>query len=186
VAFEGEDGSVIRVVLGKAEVLGTGITVASSSDLPGEMAAQLRCATQVQVGNPHCVFFPTSPREHGRQLATTLGPLVENASQFPGRTNVQFAWVVGPGRLWIEIWERGAGYTRASGSSSCAAAVAAVATGRCGSPMAVEMPGGQLDITVIPDGAHYQVSLAGPVTPVFHGRFDPRWIASPTEPCGER
>ena len=74
----------------------------------------------------------------------TLGPRVENHPRFPERTNVQLVRVLGPHELRIAIWERGAGETSASGTSSVAAAAAAIANGWCESPVTVEQPGGEL------------------------------------------
>src|SRR5256712_8825646 len=78
--------------------------------------------TAVSVGNPHCVTF-VDRLDEGE--CRRLGPLIENHPAFPNRTNVQFAKVSGRGSVDIRIWERGAGYTLASGSSSCGAASAA-------------------------------------------------------------
>jgi diaminopimelate epimerase len=72
----------------------------------------------------------------------------------------------------IEIWERGAGYTQASGSSSCAAALAAIQRGGCASPVTVQMPGGELTVDISSDADGWHVALTGPVTPVFVGHWD--------------
>ena len=77
----------------------------------------------------------------------------------------------------IEIWERGAGYTQASGSSSCAAAVAAIQRGGCASPITVQMPGGELTVDVARRGQEWHVALTGPVTPVFTGRWNSGFAA---------
>src|SRR5205814_1254772 len=82
--------------------------------------------------------------------ARRLGPLLESHPAFPNRTNVQFARVAGRDAVDILIWERGAGFTLASGSSSCGAAAAAVRNGRCDpGRVRVRMPGGEV-IGVIP------------------------------------
>ena len=101
-------------------------------------------------------------------LAKTLGPELERLPLFPNRTNVQFAQVIGPHDLRIAIWERGAGYTLASGTSSCAAAAAAIRTGRCASPVTVHMPGGALLVEISPDWA---ARLTGTVAPVCRGEL---------------
>jgi diaminopimelate epimerase len=82
---------------------------------------------------------------------------------------VQFVEVVDRHTLRIEIWERGAAYTLASGTSSCAAAAAAVRTGRCASPVTVRMPGGAMLVEVAEDGS---VRLTGPVAFVCSGQVD--------------
>jgi diaminopimelate epimerase len=89
---------------------------------------------------------------------------------------VQLAHVSGPDELHIEIWERGVGRTSASGSSACASAVAAVATGRLRpGRIRVRMAGGTLDVTVTPE---YDVILRGPVQAVAEGRLDPGFARS--------
>lgn len=122
--------------------------------------------TAVTVGNPHCVAFMN---KISRALAERLGPAIEKHTLFPNRTNVQLAQVVSRNHVQIQIWERGAGYTLASGTSSCAVACAAVRLGLCDSPIAVEMPGGTLQIQVAPD---FTVTMLGPVTRVAAGELD--------------
>jgi diaminopimelate epimerase len=120
----------------------------------------------VTIGNPHCVAFMN---KISRALVEKLGPAIERHTRFPNRTNVQLAQVISRNHLAIEIWERGAGYTLASGSSSCAAACAAVRLGLCDSPVTVEMPGGKLVVQVAPD---FTVTMLGPVTRVAEGDLD--------------
>ncbi|MFO7181547.1 MAG: diaminopimelate epimerase, partial [Pseudomonadota bacterium] len=149
--------------------------LASAPLIDGELAiegAVIR-ATAVGIGNPHCVSFWEEPLD---TLPWRLwGASLERHAWFPNRTNVQFARVVGPGRVEIRIWERGAGETQASGSSSCAVAAAAVRTGRLApGRITVEMPGGTLWVTVASDG----VLLEGPVEPVARCEIDPRWLAA--------
>ena len=119
--------------------------------------------TAVNVGNPHCVIVV--PRVSAEE-ARASGPILENDPRFPARTNVQFVQVVDPARLRIEIWERGAGYTLSSGTSSAAAAAAAHRLGLVGTTVAVEMPGGTLSAKIADDGA---VTIAGPVVKVCQG-----------------
>jgi diaminopimelate epimerase len=112
--------------------------------------------TAVTVGNPHCVI----PVEQlSPELAVKFGPQIETHTNFPNRTNVQFAKIIHRHELQIEIWERGAGYTLASGSSSCAAAAACVRLGLCATPVTVTMPGGQLEITIDPE---FNLTMLGP------------------------
>ncbi len=115
------------------------------------------------IGNPHCVVLCDSV---SAEEARRWGPYVEADPRFPNRTNVQFMRVLDRGRIQIEIWERGAGYTLASGSSSCAAAAVAHRLGLCGSEIAVQMPGGVIDIRIGPDWA---VTMAGAVARVGSG-----------------
>lgn len=97
------------------------------------------------VGNPHCVIVVD---ELSPALAKTYGPLIEADSLFKNRTNVQFLKIIDRNNIQIEIWERGAGYTLASGSSSTAAAAVACALGFCDAHIAVHMPGGIIEITL--------------------------------------
>ena len=100
---------------------------------------------RANVGNPHCVIRVD---ELTADLAKNYGPLIEQDPQFENRTNVQFLKVIDRSNIHIEIWERGAGYTLASGSSSTASAAVAYALGLCGSKISVHMPGGTIDISL--------------------------------------
>jgi diaminopimelate epimerase len=117
------------------------------------------------IGNPHCVILRETVSE---EEARRLGPLLEIESRFPNRTNVQFVEVLDRSRLRIEIWERGAGYTLASGSSSCAAAAVARRLGLCDPEVSVHMPGGQLQIAIADD---FRARMTGPVVQVADGRL---------------
>jgi diaminopimelate epimerase len=120
--------------------------------------------TAVSVGNPHCVIFTDRLDE---ALVRRLGPKVEHHPAFPNRINVQWARVVSRSRVDILIWERGAGYTLASGSSSSAVACAAVRNGLCDHGLVeVRMPGGTLSVEVRPD---WSIRLQGPVEEVYSG-----------------
>lgn len=127
------------------------------------------------VGNPHCVILreKVTPEE-----ACRLGPLLENhTALFPNRTNVQFVQVLDDRSIRIEIWERGAGYTLASGSSSCAAAAVAHRLGKVGRGITVRMPGGDLDV-VLDERMHARQS--GPVGAVAEGDVARELISSAT------
>jgi diaminopimelate epimerase len=110
--------------------------------------------TPVSVGNPHAVIR----REPARDDLLRLGPLVENHERFPDRTNVQLMRVDGPNDIFVGVWERGAGETLSSGTSSVAAAAAAVANGWCESPVTVHLAGGDL-LVELQDG---RARLTGP------------------------
>jgi diaminopimelate epimerase len=147
-----------REVVGVPLQLGDGTTLA---------------VTAVSVGNPHCVSF-VERLDEGE--CRRLGPLIERHPAFPNRTNVQFARVVARGAIEILIWERGAGFTLASGSSSCGAASAAVRNGLCDhGPVKVGMPGGELTIDVRPD---WSLRLDGPVAEVYRGTLSAEFVAS--------
>jgi diaminopimelate epimerase len=129
--------------------------------------------TGVSVGNPHCVVFREKGEEWTREELLKLGPELENHKLFPRRINVQLAVPIGPKSIYILIWERGAGETQASGSSSCAAASAAVRLGLVKSPVTVKAPGGTLHIEVDED---FELTMKGPVAEVARGSFSPSFI----------
>ncbi len=122
-------------------------------------------ATAVSIGNPHCVIFTND-------LAAihVVGPIIETAPPFPQRTNVQLARVLDLRTIQIEIWERGAGYTLASGTSASAAAGAAVRLGHCQSPVMVHMVGGAVQVEI---NENWDVTLIGPVTAVYQATLSP-------------
>lgn len=133
-------------------------------DAPLSFGGELYRATFVSMGNPHCVIFHPDPSP---EIAQRLGPSVERHPMFPSRTNVQFVRVLDRHLLRIEIWERGAGYTLASGSSSCAAASAAKRLGLVEGRVDVVMPGGTLSLDVSGD----TVVMRGPAQCLYVGRF---------------
>lgn len=122
--------------------------------------------TGVSVGNPHCVLLKEKGEKWTREELIDLGPQIENHSIFPRRINVQLVVPVGPRSIYILIWERGAGETQASGSSSCAAASAAIRLGLVKGPVTVKSPGGTLHIDV---GSNYDLTMKGPVQEVARG-----------------
>jgi diaminopimelate epimerase len=132
---------------------------------PLEVNDQVVKICAVSIGNPHCVVVRDII---DRNLALALGPLIEGHSLFPCRTNVQFMKVLDRQNIQIEIWERGAGYTLASGSSSCAAAGVAFKLGYCDPDIRVHMPGGTLDVSISTD---LSVRMRGEVSSVFEGNF---------------
>jgi diaminopimelate epimerase len=121
------------------------------------------CAASL--GNPHCVVLRPQVSE---TEARRLGPLIEQLAAFPRRTNVQFLQSIDAVSIRIEIWERGAGYTLASGSSSCAAAAVAHRLGLCGPQVQVNMPGGRLLVKLSPA---WEARLTGPVHKVYQGEM---------------
>ncbi len=131
--------------------------------------------TGVSVGNPHCVVFRPKGRSWSRDDLLGLGPVLEHHKMFPKRTNVQLAVPTGPRAVYILIWERGAGETLASGSSSCAVASAAVRLGLVTSPVTVSSPGGRLHIDVSGD---FDLRMRGPVAEVARGSLSPSLVRS--------
>lgn len=118
--------------------------------------------TATGMGNPHCTFFVEDAE--AVDLAQR-GPEIEFHPLFPHRTNVQFASVIGPDHIRMRVWERGVGITLASGSSSCATAVAAARRGLTGRRVQIDLDGGTLHIDWRDDG----VWMTGPTAHVFDG-----------------
>jgi diaminopimelate epimerase len=118
--------------------------------------------TATGMGNPHCTFFV--PDAEAVDLATE-GAAIEHHPLYPQRTNVQFASLIGPDHLRMRVWERGVGITLASGSSSCATAVAAARRGLTGRDVQIDLDGGTLHISWRDDG----VWMTGPTAHVFDG-----------------
>ncbi len=119
------------------------------------------------IGNPHCVLpLP----EISPEIAKQYGPLLEVHTWFPKRTNVQFLKVLDRQSIQIEIWERGAGYTLPSGSSSSAAAAVARKLELIDSSVQVHMPGGVIRIEIGPD---FSILMTGPVTSGAEGTMSP-------------
>jgi diaminopimelate epimerase len=118
---------------------------------------------RVSIGNPHCVVLVQKPTQ---AMALRLGPLLERHPMFAGRTNVQFMEPLDMNTIRIEIWERGAGYTLASGSSSCAAAAVAHRLGLVHQNVIVQMRGGSVSVDL---DETFRAVMKGPVTHVCDG-----------------
>ena len=167
-----EDKSVIIVEMGKvsfrSDVIPVNVTgeareICNESIEVNGKSFQYYAAT---IGNPHCVV---PVKDVNPSLAMELGPTLENHSNFPNRTNVQFLQVIDRNRIKIEIWERGAGYTLASGSSSSAAGAVARKMGLCDENITVEMPGGEIGLLIDDE---FNVQMTGPATRVAKMNLD--------------
>lgn len=163
--FDG--GKMVRVEMGKVSFASDRIPVvgAKREVLNEKISVGGReftfCAATI--GNPHCVLpLP----EINAKLAHEFGPLLETHANFPNRTNVQFLKILDRANIRIEIWERGAGYTLASGSSSSAAAAVAHKLGLCDRNISVHMPGGVIAIEI---GEDFAIRMTGSVTKVSEG-----------------
>jgi diaminopimelate epimerase len=164
-------GKTVRVEMGKVSFWSNEIPVTGPRrEVIGEKIAVggrkfTFCAATV--GNPHCVLpLP----KIGAELAKQFGPRLETHRRFPNRINVQFMKVLDRRNIQIEIWERGAGYTLASGSSSSAAAAVAHKLGRCDRAISVHMPGGVIAIEI---GEDFAIRMTGAVTKVAAGVISP-------------
>lgn len=127
--------------------------------------------TATGMGNPHCTFFVEDAE--AVDLAAR-GANMEHHPLFPERTNVQFAHVIGPDHLRMRVWERGVGVTLASGSSSCATAVAAARRGLTGRKVTIELDGGTIHIDWRDDG----VWMTGPTAHVFDATLTADFLAA--------
>ena len=123
--------------------------------------------TAATIGNPHCVI-PVD--ELSADLARRYGPAIEVHPLFPNRTNVQFLKVLDRNNIQIEVWERGAGYTLASGSSSSACAAVAHRLGLVDRSVTVRMPGGSIGIEI---GDGFSITMTGSVNRVADGELNP-------------
>jgi diaminopimelate epimerase len=123
-------------------------------------------AMLVSVGNPHCVVFGERAT---KERCVELGPLLERHDAFPERTNVQLFEVVDRAHLRVEIWERGAGYTLASGTSASAVAAACMRAGLVDDHVTVHMPGG--DLTVRREASGHLVQ-SGPARRVYRASVE--------------
>jgi diaminopimelate epimerase len=124
---------------------------------------------RVSMGNPHAVAFLESEAAVDTIDLSTLGPPIEEDPIFPEKTNVEFGFARGGHDVRMRIWERGAGETLASGSGSCAVAVAALRLGLAQSPVSVHMDGGAVQVEWSGDGE--PVYIEGPADYVCEGEL---------------
>jgi diaminopimelate epimerase len=124
---------------------------------------------RVSIGNPHAVAFLDSEAEVESLDLATIGPPIEEDAVFPEKTNVEFGFARGEHDVRMRIWERGAGETLASGSGSCAVAVAAMAKGLAQSPATVHLDGGVVEIEW--PGKGEPVHMKGPAEYVCQGEL---------------
>jgi diaminopimelate epimerase len=174
---EEENGKAtsVRVDMGKAIFASRDIPV--NSDKPefigqkimaGDREFEVNC---VSVGNPHCVVIR---QELDEKEIRQYGPLLENHPLFPNRINVQFARVLSDHDAQILIWERGAGYTLASGSSSCAASSILVKRGLVKGDLTMHMQGGTLKIQINSD---WNIRMTGAVREIATGMLSRELLA---------
>lgn len=164
---EDAGGGLTRVNMGAPILDWAGIPLARAMDtlhlpLPGDPCG-------VGMGNPHCVFFVDDAE--AVNLAAR-GPVAEHDPLYPQRTNVEFVTVIAADTIRLKIWERGTGITLASGSCSCAAAVAAARRGLTGRRVTVQVDGGTLTIDWREDG----VWMEGPTAHPFDGWLTPAFL----------
>jgi diaminopimelate epimerase len=164
-----DDGKRVQVEMGRVSFWSKDIPVAGEPrevlDEPITIGKKTFHFSGATIGNPHCVISVQDPSP---ELAKKYGPHLEVHPLFPNRTNVQFLKVMDRNNIKIEIWERGAGYTLASGSSSSAAAAVARKLGLCDSQITVHMQGGEISI-LIDEG--FGIVMVGPVARIAEGQL---------------
>ena len=126
--------------------------------------------TATGMGNPHCSFFVADVSQVD---IAAEGARYETHELFPERTNVQFSQLISPDHLRMRVWERGVGITLASGSSSCAVAVAAARRGLTSKSVTIDLDGGTLSVEWKDDG----VWMTGATSHVFNGYLTPEFLA---------
>jgi diaminopimelate epimerase len=138
-------------------------------DRPFSLGERELCISAVSMGNPHAVLFD---QVDAAEDMAWLGPRIERDPRFRHGANVGFARLRGPSAIDLTVWERGVGFTLACGTGACAAAVAAVESGRCarGEPITVTLPGGALRIRVGERGE--PIEMTGPARRVFDGQLE--------------
>lgn len=162
-------GGLTSVNMGPPETRWDGVPLAQDVDtlhlpLDGDPVA-------TGMGNPHCTFFVADAEAIDLEAR---GPEIEHHPLFPERTNVQFASLISDNTLRMRVWERGTGVTLASGSSSCATAVAAHRRGLTGPEVTIQLDGGMIHIRVGEDG----VWMTGPTMHVFSGTLTAQFLES--------
>ena len=157
----------ISVEMGKASFIPDSIPVKFNGeetlDMPIFVEGRELIFSAVSIGNPHAVFMVDNLDSIDIKK---IGPLIENNSMFPNRINVQFVQIIDRQNVMIEIWERGAGYTLASGSSSCGAVSVLNRKDLVENNVNVHMPGGTLEVSI---DKYHKIKLRGPVARIACG-----------------
>ncbi|MBD5560970.1 MAG: diaminopimelate epimerase [Clostridia bacterium] len=157
----------IRVDMGQPDLAPERIPARAEEPLHMEVPADggTLPASALLMGVPHAVLFVD---EIDEETIGRLGPRISSCDLFPRDINVNFVTRMGDDAFYVRTWERGAGRTLACGTGSCAAAVAAVMTGRSGRKVRIYVEAGWLDIEVTDDG----VFMTGPAAYVFEGETE--------------
>ena len=161
VTYLNEEGSRLRISMGKLSFVSEEIPVIGERrEVINEdmvFGNNLYPATCVSVGNPHCVI---PMQEISKELVCKIGVHSERARYFPERVNTEIMKVIDCNNIAIETYERGAGYTMATGTGACAAAAVAYKLGLTENKMLVHMPGGDLQVEITDD---WNVYITGDV-----------------------
>ncbi|MBW3661822.1 MAG: diaminopimelate epimerase [Actinobacteria bacterium] len=180
VARRGSDGRVTEVTVDMGEAIWAPADVpfdadgSEALDVPLDVDGDQLTVAAVSMGNPHAVVRVD---DVDAAPVTTLGPRVEVHERFPKRTNVGFVEVVDRDHIRLRVWERGVGETAACGSAACAAGAALERLGVTDRAVAVDVPGGRLDVVLRDDG---HVLLTGPAVEIVTGTIDDAWLRTAT------
>lgn len=170
VAIKNQKVRLVKVEMGKAIFESSKVPVRTkkkySINESIKVCGNIFTYSCVNVGNPHCVIFL---KETSADYAKDFGGLIEKNKLFPKRINVQFAQIISRNKVKIEIWERGAGYTLASGSSSCGVVSAGYKLGLLNKKVKVLMPGGELSIEI---DDNFNLIMEGPVEEICSGKLN--------------
>lgn len=161
--------SRVRVDMGKANFTSAEVPLLFDKNecvgeelVVGDKTFNVSC---VSMGNPHCVVLRD---ELDVDELMTYAPQIQAMDMFPNGTNVQFVKVISRSEVEIRIYERGAGYTLASGSSSCGVSACMRKNGLVDDNVKVKMPGGELELSIDND---WNITMTGPVVQVCEGVF---------------
>ena len=120
----------------------------------------------LNVGNPHIIFFVKDCFEHDLKI---LGPKIENHGLFPEKTNVTFAQVKDKNNITVNVWERGAGLTKACGTAACATAVASLIKKLAENDVNINFQEGSLNIKI---DENLNIFMTGPVSDIKHTKLE--------------
>lgn len=170
----GNKAKLIKVNMGRAEFSCANIPINfDKSECINEQVQvddKILAVNCVSMGNPHCVIFRDILE---KEEILKYGTFIENHTIFPNRTNVQFAKCNSPSSAEILIWERGVGFTNASGSSSCAVAAVLKKLNKIENEISINMPGGTLQIQCDDE---FNLTMTGEVEEIIHGHFSKELI----------
>jgi len=178
----GDDGSVADVSVDMGAPVQTPAAVPFEADDPEALVHRVELRqgdvelAVVSMGNPHGVVLVDDAHA---AAVHDLGPQLETHRRFPAKANIGFAEVVGHAHLRLRVWERGVGETAACGTGACAAVVALQARGLLGDEVAVDLPGGTLNIAHRPGGT---VTLMGPAVEIASGVLSSAWLRTALDP----
>ena len=151
----------------RAELIPTTLIGGNIIDFPVEIGGQTHKITCVSMGNPHAIVFMEGIDALD---LPKIGPLFENHSLFPKRTNTEFVEVIDRNLFRMRVWERGSGETMACGTGACAVVVAATLNNLCDGKATVQLKGGDLQITW--NNSNNRVYMTGSATTVFEGEIN--------------